>query len=48
MPARIVVPLDGSEFAEDALATALALVDEGGRVDLVTALEGAPPFPKGE
>lgn len=44
MPARIIVPLDGSTFAEDALATALALVDDSGSLDLVTAMEGAPPF----
>lgn len=43
MPARVIVPLDGSKFAEDALATALTLVD-GGTLDLVTAIEGAPPF----
>lgn len=43
MPARVIVPLDGSKFAEDALATALTLVDSG-RLDLVTAIEGAPPF----
>ncbi|NNF27011.1 MAG: universal stress protein [Gemmatimonadetes bacterium] len=44
MPARIIVPLDGSTFAEDALATAMALVDESGSLDLVTVTEGAPPF----
>ena len=44
MPARIVIPLDGSKFAEDALGKALAMVDEGGLLDLVTAVEGAPPF----
>ncbi len=44
MPARIIVPLDGSTFAEDALATAMALVDESGSLDLVTVAAGAPPF----
>lgn len=44
MPARIIVPLDGSTFAEDALATALLLVDDSGSLDLVTAMAGAPPF----
>ena len=44
MPKRIVVLLDGSQFAEDALATALTLVPEDGSIDLVTAVEGAPPF----
>ena len=44
MPAHIIVPLDGSTFAEDALATALALVDDSGSLDLVTAIAGAPPF----
>ena len=44
MPARIVVPLDGSKFAEDALGKALSMVDDGGTLDLVTAVEGAPPF----
>ena len=43
MPARVIIPLDGSKFAEDALATALTLVDSG-PLDLVTAVEGAPPF----
>ena len=44
MPTRIIVPLDGSTFSEDALATAMALVDDGGFLDLVTVNEGAPPF----
>ena len=44
MPGRIIVPLDGSTFAEDALARALALVGDSGSLDLVTAISGAPPF----
>lgn len=44
MPSHIVVPLDGSTFAEDALATALALADDSGSLDLVTVVESAPPF----
>lgn len=43
MPSRVIVPLDGSKFAEDALGVALSLVGEGS-LDLVTAVEGAPPF----
>lgn len=43
MATRIIVPLDGSDFAEDALARALTLTDSG-TLDLVTAVEGAPPF----
>lgn len=43
MPSRVIVPLDGSKFAEDALAVALSLVGAGS-LDLVTAVEGAPPF----
>ncbi len=43
MPSRVIVPLDGSKFAEDALAVALSLVGDGS-LDLVTAVEGAPPF----
>lgn len=43
MPSRVIVPLDGSKFAEDALGVALSLVGDGS-LDLVTAVEGAPPF----
>jgi nucleotide-binding universal stress UspA family protein len=44
VPARIIVPVDGSTFAEDALATALSLVDDSGTLDLVTVNDPAPPF----
>ncbi|MGI9625450.1 MAG: universal stress protein, partial [Longimicrobiales bacterium] len=43
MATRIIVPLDGSDFAEQALARAIPLTDRG-TLDLVTAVEGAPPF----
>jgi nucleotide-binding universal stress UspA family protein len=44
MPARIIVPLDGSTFAEDALATALSLVGDSGTLDLVSVNASAPPL----
>ncbi len=44
MPARVIVPLDGSSFAEDALATALSLVGDSGSLELVSVNAPAPPF----
>lgn len=44
MSRHIIVPLDGSTFAETALAQAMAYAGEDGRIDLVTAVEGSPPF----
>ena len=44
MPSRIIVPLDGSTFAEDALATALSLVGDAGSLDLVSVNAPAPPL----
>jgi nucleotide-binding universal stress UspA family protein len=46
---EIVVPLDGSEFAERALHVGIALARRvGGRVMVVTAVaSGAPPLPDG-
>lgn len=44
MPARIIVPLDGSPFAEDALASALSLVGNTGTLELVSVNAQAPPF----
>lgn len=44
MRTRIIVPLDGSTFAEDALATALSLVGESGTLELVSVNAPAPPF----
>lgn len=44
MPARVIVPVDGSTFAEDALATALSLLGDSGTLELVSVNEPAPPF----
>ena len=44
MSRHLVVPLDGSTFAEAALGHAMAFAGEHGRIDLVTAVEGSPPF----
>ena len=44
MPSRIIVPLDGSTFAEDALAAALSLVGDSGTLDLVSVNAPAPPL----
>jgi nucleotide-binding universal stress UspA family protein len=42
---RILVPLDGSSFAEDALAAAVALArDAGGEIRLVSVVEKPPVF----
>ncbi|MDX1450684.1 MAG: universal stress protein, partial [Acidimicrobiia bacterium] len=39
MPKRIVVPLDRSDFAESALPYALGLLDAGGSLALVSAID---------
>lgn len=44
MPARVIVPLDGSTFGEDALAVALSLIDESGSLDFVCVNAPAPPL----
>ena len=45
MSARILVPLDGSAFAESALPVALAVGRRsGGAIELVAVQEPAPPF----